>query len=161
MAQLDDSLGKALAPDDSIYDIVEGEGVVDPLVGGDIEVDEGNPLEFTVEEPLAESRLSGLTDDSIEMTNDFVGDDFDEIEIVDDEDGDDVVEIPEGESIMGDEIEVADFEDELDYAQPGELVASILNKARAFVKYDTESPNSVRRAEALCNTLEKTLYHKN
>lgn len=149
-------LGKALAPDDSIFDIIEGD-TVDPLDGGEIEVDEENPLGFTVDEPISDSRLSGLTDDSIEMTTDFVGDNLDEIEIVDDEDVVDVVEIPEGDAIGGNEIEVVDFEDELDYDQPGELVASILNKARAFVKYDVTSANSVKRAEAFCNTLERMI----
>lgn len=149
----DDELGKALAPDDSLFDVVEEGEITDPLEGGDIIIDEEDPLAFEVEEPISGSNLAALPDMAIEMTGDSLENPEDEIEIVENVPDEDVVEMPEDQE----EAMLVDEFDDFDYDQPGKLVASIVNEARKFAEYDTESPNSMRRALALCDRLENMI----
>lgn len=56
------------------------------------------------------------------------------------------------------EVEIVDANlEEIDYSDPTSLVATIIDKARAFTKYSTTSKNSVRRAIAVCNRLEQMI----
>ena len=150
---IEDSLGKALAPKDDVFDIVEEEGVVDPLAEGNELTVEEDPLSFSIDGQIPDNDLSSLPDTAIQMSNAMTGEEGDEVEIVDSTiEDEDLVEMPEE-----DEIEVQADEDLVDYLEPGELITAVLQKARKFAAYANDSQNSIRRAEALCSQLENMI----
>lgn len=167
---IQETLGEILAPEDDMFDIVEDEGVVDPLAeGNELVVEENDPLSFTLEGEIPDNELSSLTDTSIGMADDLMGEEGDEVEIIDSTvDDDDLVEIEEDVEIPlenevpmtpeeeEEELEIVDTET-VNPLAPGELVASVLDTARTFVQYADDSKNSIRRAHALCDEIENKI----
>lgn len=153
--EIQEDLGKALAPEDEMFDIVEDEEVTDPLAEGAGLIVEEDPLSFTVEEDgIPENDLAGLTDASIGMADDLMGNVGDEVEIVENTmEDDDIVEVPED----NEELEIVDDQDVVNPIEPGALVASVLNTARKFAEYREDSQNSIRRAKAICDQIEEKI----
>lgn len=152
--EIREDLGKALAPKDEMFDIVEDEEVTDPLAENTGLIVEEDPLSFTVEEEgIPENDLASLTDTSIGMAGNLMGDVGDEVEIVDNTmEDEDIVEMPEEE-----DLEIVDNEDTVNPLEPGALVASVLNTARKFAEYSEDSQNSIRRAKAVCDQIEEQI----
>lgn len=162
----DQPLGKELAPEDNIYDIVDVEE--DPLAEPETfadEVDiEGESFgdEIDIEEP---------EEDLLDFEEDVPS--FDEMLDEEDLSNEDLMDLPEEigdldvtpdvdatlgiENDLEEDLIEIDDEEPLDYEEPGQLIASVMQTARKFAKYDMSSPNSIRRAQALCNLLEKTI----
>jgi len=160
------NLSSALAPDaQEIYDIVEQPGVVDPLASQeDPELDLVE--EQLLDEPLAtnpetslneESPMAGLSEiDPNQLGQVLIGDTFE---------GEDVAPVASGESEDLVLEEGAPSAVEQDWsafdkalASPEEnLVSAVLSRAREFTKYSMKSDNSLRRAIAVCDLLEKQI----
>jgi hypothetical protein len=162
-------LGKALAPDDAIFEVTENDSTPDPLAGGTVTL--GDDLsDIVVEGPIPDAELSTLPERAIELSNstdDVEVSELDENPSIETVPGvapvdtpaadklsipEDVVEIEEMP-----ELEVEDPQNSLNYSEPGTLVASVLAKARTFAEYDINSPNSIVRASALCDSIEKMI----
>lgn len=173
-------LGKALAPDDEIFEVVEDDSTSDPLSGGTVTMGD-NLSDIVVEGPIPDAELSTLPERAIELSNatdDIEVSEFNEDSSIGEASGEasgeapgaapidtptavspaelstpeDVVEIEE----MPD-LEVEDTRNSLDYSDPGTLVSAVLTKARTFAEYDINSPNSIVRASALCDSIEKMI----
>ncbi len=149
-------IGKALAPDTSMYDLVEGAD--DPLAA------ELSPNGDTViEEPLPAASPSGdLVDLSLEEPefNNPMTDTIPPIDqLADGINADDVVDLDANEPPVVADIDVGsdnwgELSDNTDIHNPEQLVAAVLDKARGFVRTSADSPNSLRRAYAFCEELE-------
>jgi hypothetical protein len=147
-------LGKALAPSDEIFEVVEDQGVPDPLVGGDLEVAE-NPLGVSVSGDIPAAELSTLPEKAIELSNAL---DQGDIEIVEPNSVQEIAPVDDSVEIEEvPELSVTSPTPTVDYADPGELVSAVLKKARTFAEYDLNSTNSLRRASALCDGIEKLI----
>lgn len=165
-------LGKALAPDDQIFEVVEDDSTSDPLTGGKVTI--GDDLsDIVVEGPIPDAELSTLPERAIELSNatdDIEVSEFNEDSPMGEAPGAAPVDTPTAASpaelstpediVEIDEIpdlEVEDAQNSLDYSDPGALVSAVLTKARTFAEYDINSPNSVVRASALCDSIEKMI----
>lgn len=134
-------LGKALAPDAEVFDIVEG--VDDPLADSTISLDEP---QLSTKDLLGDQLIGTSTEVPEFEANLDPAPNFDSVEIA-------------PEPLSPGDIEVSDndldsMSSSIDMANVGELVSAVLSKSREFIKYSSNSKNSLRRALAFCDELE-------
>lgn len=146
MADDVNDLGKQLAPDAAVFDIVEG--VDDPLAKDGTASSVGDELiDLSMEIPSLGSELSPI-DDSVEVVEPTDGSESlppaldAEVPALDVSSEDDWATMPTAS---------------VDYGNPGELVASLISKSREFVRTAGTSKNSVRRSLAFCDNLERMI----
>jgi hypothetical protein len=154
------NLSSALAPDvESVYDIVEQPGIVDPLAST-----EAPELELTEPVP-GDSRSVTDEQESMKDLTEIDPNDLGQVLIGDTFEGDPTLPVaaPESSDLVLDEGAPSAVEQDWtafdnSMKNPEEnLVAAVLSKAREFAKYSMKSDNSLRRAIAVCDLLEKQI----
>lgn len=167
---MENTPGLDLAPNDSIFEITEG----DPLLDSQPSSNQEEDFSFLVEEPKADTptedsliieeddipsldEISGtdLMKQSAELAHDMNDDSLEEPITLEE----DINNDPLGDNaFLGDtSVQIEEPETHVDYDNPGQLAASILDQARRLGKYDFSSPNSMRRALAACDHLERMI----